>query len=141
MGFRFSHDRNPRQAYLACRKDVVFMKKIIPSFFVLLMPLIFSGCPGYLMSDVMRMCDDGRSFPSYAACIRHTYDSKGNSPNAGSVRAFYALLDEIAEGYNQGRQSPAQAKANVYRAWQGTIDADNSRGQICTVVGNMVVCR
>ncbi len=98
---------------------------------------------GTTMSDVMRECDQGQSYQSYANCIRRTYDARGNKPNDGTVRAFYAGMDAIREANYRGAISDIQAKSATYDLWRRTIDASN-RANAPTVCqrtyGGGVVC-
>ena len=102
------------------------MKQIIKWIAILLSILLITSC-GALMQDVMRSCDRGQNFDSYAYCIKATYSQSGNRPNANSVRAFYANLDMISEAYRGKRVSDAQAKSMAYDSFLRTVQADNDR--------------
>jgi hypothetical protein len=61
--------------------------------------LLFGCATTFSMDEVMSQCDTGQSFDAYAFCVKSTYESEGNTPNASSVRAFYAHLEAINEAY------------------------------------------
>ena len=87
--------------------------------------VLLSVGSGTTMSNVMQACDRGQSYQYYATCIRQTYDAKGNQPNDGTVRAFYAGLDAIREANARGAITDIQAKSATYDLWRRTIDASN----------------
>jgi len=100
------------------------------------------------MAVVMQECRDETPFPNYVVCIKGRYAKVGNTKHSSSVNMFYALLDEILEKFQKSQNSSdpmteIQARANTYRAWQGTIDADNKSNmrRSCTVIGNTIDCR
>ena len=97
---------------------------------------------GTTMSDVMRACDRGLSYQSYATCIRQTYDAHGNKPNAGAVRAFYAGMDARREANGRGAMSDIQAKSATYEVWSRTIDASNRANAptVCRNYNGTLVC-
>ena len=105
----------------------------------LLILIALGGCvSGTTMSKVMNQCDDSRQFDIYASCIRNTYDKQGRYPNDAVVRAFYANLNEITEGYKSGKLSDAQAKSAAYNAYLKTVDASNksiARPAYCISMG------
>ncbi len=97
------------------------------------------GCvSGMTMSKVMSQCDDSQKFNTYASCIRTTYDKQGRYPNDAVVRAFYANLNEISEGYKAGKLTDAQAKSAAYNAYLNTVEASNrgSKPKYCVGMGN-----
>lgn len=102
------------------------MKKICKSIAVLMLPLLLGGC-GAMMKDVMRECDRGQNFDSYAYCIKSTYSQKGNKPNDSAIRAFYSHLDMISEAYRAKKITDAQAKSYAYDAFMKTVQASNDR--------------
>ena len=106
---------------------VYLMIKHIKKIVILSIIFIISGCGGMPMKKVMRECDRGQIFSQYSSCIKNTYDRKGNSPNSSSVRAFYANLAAITEGYNKKELTDAQAKSEAYNAFLRTVQASNDR--------------
>jgi hypothetical protein len=80
-----------------------------------------------MMKDVLRECDRGQNFDSYAYCIKSTYNKNGNNPNHAAVRAFYANLDMISEAYSAKKITDAQAKSYAYDSFMRTIQASNDR--------------
>jgi hypothetical protein len=119
------------------------MKKMCKSIAVLMLPLLLGGC-GAMMKDVMRECDRGQNFDSYAYCIKSTYSQKGNKPNDSAIRAFYSHLDinkpndsairafyshldMISEAYRANKITDAQAKSYAYDAFMKTVQASNDR--------------
>lgn len=110
--------------------------------------IALTGCallPGDMpMSRVMSMCDTGESFSIYVSCIKHKYDTEGNSPNDPTIKALYAIFDEIKESNTLGHMTAAQAKSAAYKAYLETVHADNvssaRKSSYCTVVGNTVIC-
>jgi hypothetical protein len=99
--------------------------------------LLFTGCAqvektvnmaltgGVRMEMVMRECEPRPIFTQYAQCIKTTYTEKGNYPNAGNIRNFYAQMDEISEMYSRRSLTEAQARAQLYRVWDVTINQVN----------------
>ena len=110
------------------------MKRI---FAVVLISGLFTGCAqvgktvnmaltgGVRMEMVMRECESKPIFTQYAQCIKTAYTEKGNYPNAGNIRNFYAQMDEISEMYNRKSLTEAQARARLYRVWDVTINQVN----------------
>lgn len=99
------------------------------------------------MEKVLQECEKQQPFPQYADCIRERYSKVGNTKSSGSVFAFYALLAEIRDQYESSKGGPSpmaetQARSNVYRAWQSTIEASNvgETGKICSMNGNVLAC-
>jgi hypothetical protein len=82
-------------------------------------------------------------YPQVSQCIKDTYSKKGNTPNANSVKAFYAELAVIDEDYQAKKISGAQAKAGLYRAYADTVGADNksNRGRVCMPINGMIFCQ
>ncbi|KQX18131.1 hypothetical protein ASD39_18005 [Sphingomonas sp. Root50] len=100
------------------------------------------GANAKAMDEIIAGCSDLQPFPSFAACVKETYNQKGDSKKSGPVLAFYAYLDEITEDYvkSQGGAEPmtdVKARAATFRAWQTTIDASISarRAAIAASVG------
>ena len=79
------------------------------------------------MSDIMGGCDVGQDYSSYVECIKDRYSRDGNTPNAASVKAFYANMDQIKEASDRGQITNAQAKSLTYRAFLDTVQAENNR--------------
>ena len=99
------------------------------------------------MERILVECDGAGDFPAYEACIRQDYAMNGNFKKDGTVWAFYSLLAEISEAWRKSQATPEPmsntlARANVYRAWQSTINASNQRetGKICSMKGNTLTC-
>ncbi len=88
---------------------------------------LFGCATTFSMDEVMSQCETRQSFDAYAYCVKSTYDSEGNMPNASSVRAFYAHLEAINEAYRNKKITDAQAKSFAYDAYRRTIKADNDR--------------
>ena len=110
------------------------MKKLLA---VALVSTLFTGCAqvgktvnmaltgGVRMEMFMRECEYNPVFTQYARCIKSTYNEKGNYPNSGDTRNFYAQMDEIVEMYNRKMITESQARARLYRAWDVTINQAN----------------
>ena len=110
------------------------MKRILA---VALISTMFTGCAqvgktvnmaltgGVRMDMVMRECEPNQVFTQYTRCIKYTYTEKGNYPNAGDIRNFYAQMDEIVEMYNRKMVTESQARARLYRVWDVTINQAN----------------
>lgn len=110
-------------------------------FKILLIGVALAGCT-LPMTKVIDGCNSSNpAFPVVAKCIQDTYNEKGNTPNATSVKAFYAELAVINEEYLSKKINDTQAKANLYRAYQNTVGADNARGRVCMPMGGMIYCQ
>jgi hypothetical protein len=113
---------------------------------LILMGLSFlSACAVTLpMAKVIDTCN-GQDAPylQVSRCIQDTYSKKGNTPNASSVKAFYAELAVIDEDYKAKKITEAQAKANLYRAFNDTVEkADRAnRGRVCMPINGMIFCQ
>jgi hypothetical protein len=106
-----------------------------------LIALLMVGCT-LPMTKVIDACNDPSApFPAVSQCIQQTYAKKGNTPNANVVKAFYAELAVITEDYQAKRITDAQARANLYRAYTNTIDADNKSSRVCMPIGGMIYCQ
>ena len=107
--------------------------RLISHISILASGLILAGSANARsMERVLGECAGQQPFPAYAACIKGTYAKHGNTKKDGSVLAFYAYLDEILENFERSQAKPepmseAKARADVYRAWQGTIEASNQK--------------
>ena len=107
----------------------------------LLSCLIVAGCT-LPMTKVIDACNDPTaSFPVVSQCIQQTYAKKGNTPNANSVKAFYAELAVINEAYQAKKITDAQARASLYRAYSDTVGADNNSQRVCMPIGGMIYCQ
>lgn len=109
--------------------------------------LLPTAAPARRMERVLQECDAQAEYPAYAQCIKDRYNKVGNTKKSGTVWAFYTLLDEIGDTYaaSQSTSAPmtkSQSRANVYRAWQSTIEASNvgETGKICSMSGNVLAC-
>ena len=116
------------------------MRKIIWVAFIFL-----TGCAStFPMTKVIDACNSQNAlFKDVAWCIRETYSRSGNTPNANSVKAFYAELDVINELLANKRITEAQAKAGLYRAYSKTIGAANqaNQGVVCMPINGMMFCQ
>jgi hypothetical protein len=107
----------------------------------LLIGILVSGCT-LPMTKVIETCNrPDAPFPVVSKCVQDTYNEKGNAPKANSVQAFYAELAVINEDYKNKNISDAQAKANLFRAYQNTVGADNARGRVCMPMNGMIICQ
>jgi hypothetical protein len=114
------------------------MKRILT---LVLIAIMVTGCAqvgktinmtltgGVRMEMVMQDCGSVAVFNQYAGCIKSTYNEKGNYPNSGDTRNFYAQMDEIVEMFNRKILSESQARARLYRAWDVTINQSNKLEQ------------
>ena len=104
---------------------------------LVLVSAMFTGCAqleksvnmaltgGVKMNAVMQECAPSPIFIQYTRCIKTTYNAKGNYPDAGEIRNFYAQMDELDEMYRNKMLTEAQARAKLYRAWYNTINYAN----------------
>lgn len=97
------------------------------TFFMLVLASLSVSVHAAAMSEVVGGCDQGQSYSDIVDCIKNTYARDGNTPNAASVKAFYAMLDEIKEANARGQITDAQAKGAAYRAFLNTVQAENDR--------------
>ena len=96
------------------------------------------------MEKVIDVCNSkDASFPQVSQCIKDMYAQKGNTPNANSVKAFYAELAVITEDYQAKKITNTQAKASLYRAYSDTVGADNrsNKGRVCMPINGMIFCQ
>ena len=96
------------------------------------------------MAKVIDTCNgQDTPYPQVSQCIKDTYSKKGNTPNASSVKAFYAELAVIDEDYQAKKISGTQAKANLYRAFNDTVEAADraNRGRVCMPINGMIFCQ
>ena len=100
------------------------------------------------MEKVLFECASSSPYPAYVDCIKARYSKVGNTKKDGTVWAFYALLDEIGDAYAKAKatadpMTENQARGNVYRAWQSTINASNQKetGKICSMEGTALKCQ
>ena len=96
------------------------------------------------MEKVIDTCNSQDApFPQVSKCIKDTYAKKGNTPNANSVKAFYAELAVIDEAYQAKKMTEVQAKASLYRAYSDTVGADNrsNQGRVCMPINGMIFCQ
>ncbi len=99
------------------------------------------------MEKVIDVCNSqDASFPQVSQCIKDMYAQKGNTPNANSVKAFYAELMVINEDYQAKKITDAQARANLYRAYANTVGEKNkqiraNKGTVCMPINGMVFCQ
>jgi hypothetical protein len=117
------------------------MKTTTSIFFITLFAIVVGGCT-LPMTKVIETCNNPNApFPEVSQCIQQTYAKKGNHPNATSVKSFYAELAVITEDYQSKKITDAQARANLYRAYSNTVDADNRSTRVCMPIGGMIVCQ
>jgi len=102
------------------------MMQKLKFLFLLLLTLSVAGC-GTMMQDVIAGCDREQEFGRFTNCIKNQYSKEGRDPNHSTVRAFYANVDVIEEAYRAKKITNAQAKSNVYDAFNKTIQAGNDR--------------
>ena len=118
------------------------MNKITVSLFFCFMVL---GCAHKLpMESVIDVCaNQNDKFPQISACIKDTYSKEGKTPNANSVKAFYAELAVIEEDYRNGKITDAQARAGLYRSYSDTVEKSNraNKGTVCMPINGMVYCK
>lgn len=120
------------------------MKKLVICFAV---ASTLSGCAGMQtmsMSKVIDLCNTPTTpIPQVSSCIRETYNTKGNTPNANSVKAFYSELAVIDEDYKAKNITDAQARAGIYRAYANTVEKSNraNKGTTCLPINGMVFCQ
>jgi hypothetical protein len=113
----------------------------IYAYVAILVGTLVSGCT-IPMTQVIEVCNKPNApFPVVSKCVQDTYSEKGNAPRANSVQAFYAELAVINEDYKNKNISDAQAKANLYRAYQNTVGADNARSRVCMPMNGMIICQ
>jgi hypothetical protein len=114
-----------------CKKDGMVFQHIFqrPSHPGLAMDNQKADANGKLsMIEVIRGCDDVQ-FPNNVRCIKNSYSRFGRSPNSAEVKNFYLLVDGVVEDFNSKKIGLAKAKAEVIKAWQSTIEADNIKIQ------------
>jgi len=114
-------------------------------FFGLLLIFTLLGCAHKLpMENVIDVCvNQNDKFPQISACIKDTYSKEGKTPNANSVKAFYAELAVIDEDYRNGKITDAQARAGLYRSYSETVEKSNraNKGTVCMPINGMVYCQ
>jgi hypothetical protein len=72
----------------------------------------------------------GDNFNHAVDCLQNTYNKTGTHPESIPVHNFYILVDEIKEKYNNNQFTLVSAKAEVIRAHEETIEADNRKNVI-----------
>lgn len=99
------------------------------------------------MAVVLNECESNFEFHAYANCIKERYNKYGNDKKSGDVLIFYSYLDQVVYSYDKSMSSNApmsyiEAKTNVFRAFQSTINASNNRekSRICQMIGNNLDC-
>ena len=122
------------------------MKTLLTITFAFMLALLLSSCvTGTQMSTVMQQCDIGNNtanFSYYSSCIKQTYSTRGSQPNAPTVRALYAYLDQIDEAYRLKQMTNFQARAAAQTAFLNTVQASNNRNQptFCRVYAGTLIC-
>ena len=114
-----------------CKKDGSAFTHVFqrPSYRGLAMDKQKADSNGKLsMIQVIRGCDE-EQFPNNVRCIKNSYSRFGRSPNSAEVNNFYLLIVGVVEDFNTKKIGLAKAKAEVIKAWQSTIEADNIKTQ------------
>jgi len=121
--------------------------KLIPKKLIIFLVTLFAlcGCAHKLpMESVIDVCaNQNDKFTQISACIKDTYSKEGKTPNANSVKAFYAELAVLDEDYRNGKITDAQAKAGLYRSYSETVEKSNraNKGTVCMPINGMVYCK
>ncbi len=99
------------------------------------------------MAVVLNECAQNSEIHAYANCIKERYNKYGNDKKSGDLLIFYSYIDQVVYSYDKSLSSTmpmsfVEAKANVFRAFQSTINASNNREKtrICQMIGNNLEC-
>ncbi len=86
-----------------------------------------SGLIDKKMSIVIEDCEaKNATFKQVVGCLKNDYMK---NPNAMSVKTFFAELDAALEKVNNKTMTETEARAFMYKSYDGTIERDNRESE------------